>query len=620
MKALDITRLEEHPSLIRGRGLPKEGFSLLSLLDRSKSVGGRRALRRWVSRPLTRIPEIVQRHDAVGYLVSRMGHETIAKMATQLSRVNDLPRSLLRLKTCTARPVDWLVIVDSLTNIQLALNELDIMCADLSGDQFPEMLELIRRANCAAGLFEVGRALDSLDWESVRRDIKEPSVRVVPRSGLSAQVDAARTRLQNLPDFLETETRSLALPGVTIRCIPVIGFVAAVDEGYGFHDDSADLLFEAGKQTETGEEGPLVRYFKSDRTRFLDEQLGDVPGLVRDVEDAFVRTVEATILAYEADLLLMAHRAAELDVLLCLAEVAHDFGYCRPQMCDEAVTTVVKARHPLLERVLETRFIPSDIHIDRRCLVITGPNYSGKSVILKTAALVHVLAQIGSFVPADEARLGIVDRIFTRMSSMESAGAAAFQRESSFSIDVQQIVSMIRCCTPSSLILVDEFGKGTNSLDGSSLLAAVIRHLAHGRCGPTPRSIFATHLLEIFDAELLGDGEAILGEMAVEFEDDEPVPLFALRIGSRSIGNSYGIACARKAGVRDEVLERATQLTERLSQGKPLWRANERGSNDRKLIIDAAVAEFMSHPAAENWSQEQVETLLNLVQRVTLRG
>ncbi|KAH9251525.1 hypothetical protein BASA81_010556 [Batrachochytrium salamandrivorans] len=571
LRALDVVKSEEHPSVIRGRGRSKEGFTLLSLLDRTKSSLGAKTLRRWVVRPLTHLGEIQLRHDAVEFLLHRIGQESMAKMAKMLSQVGDLPRSLLRLKTCTANARDWVLVGESLTNMFLCFQLLG-QVKEQSMHQLPHMLENALQAGNAAGLFAVRKALDWIDWEKA-------DDRVVPVQGAAENVDEARRRLLALPDFLAAETASVNVPGFTIRCIPVIGFVAALEHHCAInveHEEGFELLFEAKKQHESDEEEGeqlLVRYFKTNRTHFLDEQLGDVIGICRDLEDQFVRQVEEVVLAHEAELLLVTHRCAEVDVLLCFAEVAHDFSYVRPELTQTPITTIREARHPLLERVLDDKFVPSDISVEG-VLIITGPNFSGKSVALKTLALMSILSQIGSFVPAASAQMGVVDRIFTRMSGLENVGAASFQRESSFTIDVQQVVTMLRCCTGNSLLCIDEFGKGTNTMDGAALLAAVVQHLATAATA-VPRTAIATHLVEIFDAKLVDPALVVLGEMRVEFQTaGEPVPLFRLVCGSGSWDSprdSYGVACAKRVGMCSEVVNRALELCDRLKRNEPLF-------------------------------------------------
>ena len=610
-KALDIAKLEEHPSLVRGRGMPKEGFSLLSLMNRAKCKQGSRTLRRWLSRPLTNVTDIHQRHDAVQYFVDRQGQEFIPKISKLLSKTGDLHRSLLRLKACNAHAQDWLTIAESLSHMQLALGELARQRAQLEGDAFPQLLDVIAQANESPGLFEVSRAMNLLDWEKLKVEINSPSPRVVPIFGASNEVDEVRQRCAQLPDLLAVETEAIGKPGVTTRCIPVIGFVTAVESNIPFEEVGSELLFEAAKH---GDGDEVLRYFKTSRTKFLDAQLGDIPGLLRDTEDTFLRQVEHVVLAYEVDLYAVAVRCAELDALLSFAEIAHDFNYCRPEMTINPVSEIIAARHPLLERILENAFVPSDIRVDQNCLIITGPNYSGKSVILKTTALIHVMAQCGSFVPATSAKLGVVDRIFTRIASIEAMGGSAYQRESSFTIDLQQVVSMLRCCTPNSLILVDEFGKGTNSWTGSALLASVVQHLSHGKCGPTPRCVFATHLVEIFDAKLLGPGDTRRAEMSVEFDEKEPIPLFRLQncTADDKTRESYGVACAHRSGLNESVVERANELTNRLSRGLPLWHARERFVRERQMKINSLISTFMQQsPSLGEWSDEKIINFLN---------
>ena len=524
--------------------------------------------------------------------------------------------------------------------------------------------------------------MDIIDWDET-----EARERLIPVSGADPTLDAFRARHNELEDILRDAAHMLEdMYGtsetchMTLRYMPTLGFLVTspVADGTGATlrppPSDFELQFEvqqlesevfpslgvdhatgvpAAEAADHGGYGGRrvsVRYYKCNVARRLDETYGDLHGAVCDLEDAVARRVETALLDAEIPILTAAQRCAEFDVLLSFVDVARDFGYTKPVMHEDSRSTLLRgARHPLQEQILDS-FVANDVFIGpasphaNGVLVITGPNYSGKSVLLKMIGLVSVMAQVGCFVPAERAELGVVDRIFSRIQTQETAHASSM--ESAFSIDVHQIVTMLRSCTPRSLLLVDEFGKGTVTDDGISLLAATVKFIAQGKAGHAsdgrvPRTVITTHYLEMFDNGLLQEsasgssaegGEALatsidVCEMQVHLgegdEDGEPLadragsgqtapgsgatgdaslrsrgitPLFHLAPGRAR--SSFGLYCARQARVGAGLVARAEELLACFVRNEPVHFSRELealrmlGSSSEKQRRETVVREF----------------------------
>jgi len=262
------------------------------------------------------------------------------------------------------------------------------------------------------------------------------------------------------------------------------------------------------------------------------------------------------------DLLRTAHALAELDVLCSLAQCAAERGYVRPQFSQESEIDVVDGRHPVMEAVLGTQFVPNDLHLrgsGHRFILLTGPNMGGKSTYLRQAALLTIMAQIGSFVPAKSARFGIVDRIFTRIG----AGDDLASGQSTFYLEMAEAANILRRCTRRSLLLIDEVGRGTGTIDGLAIAQAICEFLL-GLEEHAPMVLFATHFHELVS---LADHWKLVANYhitAVENTTRDGVPVFSHRVLPGSSSRSFGIEVARMAGLPDAVIERAQEVAEAL--------------------------------------------------------
>jgi DNA mismatch repair protein MSH5 len=312
-------------------------------------------------------------------------------------------------------------------------------------------------------------------------------------------------------------------------------------------------------------------YFKNERMLELDEFLGDIHSDIVDLENTIVRQLEATCVQYAPMLLAAIDVAAVVDCALAFASVAQAQRYCCPTVTNEQPGSlyVVNGRHPLLEcRVGGGAVVPNNTAIDgvARVQLLTGPNYSGKSVYLKQNALIVYLAQIGSFVPADGAQVTVTDRIFTRLYSNDSASSAS--PLSSWALDCQQVSTMLQRATPQSLLLIDEFGKGTSVRDGVALLAALLRHLAARP--DAPKALVTTHHAELYRRGLLADNvlrnRVLHTQMQFKLVNvpnaRDTIALLYKVVPSdiATVPESHGLECARRAGLPAAVLARATSI------------------------------------------------------------
>jgi DNA mismatch repair protein MutS len=258
-----------------------------------------------------------------------------------------------------------------------------------------------------------------------------------------------------------------------------------------------------------------------------------------------------------------AHALAELDVLCSLAQCAAERGYVRPDFVETSEIDIVDGRHPVMEAVLRTHFVPNDLHLrtdDHRFILLTGPNMGGKSTYLRQAALLTIMAQIGSFVPAACATLGVVDRIFTRIG----AGDDLASGQSTFYLEMAEAANILRRCTRRSLLLIDEVGRGTGTIDGLSIAQAICEFLL-GLDEHAPMVLFATHFHELVSLSEHWKLVANYHITAVENTARDGAPVFSHRVLPGSSSRSFGIEVARMAGLPDAVIERAQEIADALS-------------------------------------------------------
>ncbi len=517
--------------------------SLLAVLDRTATPMGSRTLRRWLLAPLTSCAAIGRRHDAVEGLIE--APEFRADLAAGLAGMGDLERLAGRVGTATASPRD-------LARLAAALERVAALAARL-GD--------------AGGLLgEVAASLDALPETRARIaallvDEPPPTVRGGPivREGFHPEVDELRAAARDGRGWVAAlETRERARTGIgslKIRYNRVFGYAIEVTRA----NLAAVPSDYVRKQTLAGAERFVTAELKDHERRLLgaEERL-------RQLEAELFAALVADVRLRQRALTENARALGILDTLVALADVAHDRGYARPVLDRGSAIVIRDGRHPVIESTRAgERFVPNDCTLDeaQQILLITGPNMAGKSTYLRQVALLVILAQMGSFVPAAEAHVGVVDRIFTRVGASDDLAAG----DSTFMVEMRETAHILRELTERSLVVLDEIGRGTSTFDGIAIAWAVAEHL-HDRC-PGAKTLFATHYYEL---TALARQRSRIRNYSVAVREWNGEIIFLRRIVAGPASRSYGIEVARLAGLPAVVLDRARGLLAALERGELL--------------------------------------------------
>ena len=535
-----------------GAGPRDAGPTLLSTLDETATPLGARLLRSWLLRPSVNREEITARHDAVAELLSKtVIREEIRK---DLAAVQDLERLASRVALGTATPRDLLALRNSLEQIPL-------LRGFLSGCATPRLRELHAQLDELADVRELVARAIAEDPPAVKS--YAPAAPGVIRAGYNAELDEFRGLTsrgrQTIAAMEERERRRTGIGSLKVRYNQVFGFYIEISKP-NLHLVPAD--FER-KQTLVGAER-----FTTPELKDYEQKVLEADERILEIEQRLFQEVRSKIGAQAQRLRQTASALAQLDVLGAFAHTAAARSYVRPHFAgeedgaQEGQLLLAGARHPVIERLLEERgerFIPNDLYLDSSghvILIITGPNMGGKSTYLRQAALLVVMAQMGSFVPAQKAQLPIVDRIFTRIGASDNLARG----RSTFLVEMSEVAAILNLATEHSLVLLDEVGRGTATFDGLSLAWAVVEHLhAHTRA----KTLFATHYHELTELGGLLPG---VKNLHVSVRESGHEIIFLRRVEPGSADKSYGIEVARLAGLPPEVIDRARQVLSKHEQ------------------------------------------------------
>ena len=502
------------------------------------SFGGRR-LRAWLERPLTDLEVLTRRHDQVGAWLD--AGEARSTLRESLAGLPDLERLAARLACAKATPLD-------LGSLRGALARL------------PAIAEVL----AARGLGDAAACDHLTGFEELRARLALALVDDLPaaaRDGgiVRAGYDAVRDQLDDLAhsgkrwiaDLEAAERVRSGIGSLKVGFNRVFGYYLEITRP---HLDKVPPDYER-RQTLTTAERFVTPELKAKES----EVLGAEEKLKAREHELFVELRERTA-EHVVALLGAAGAIAELDAHAALAEAAARYGWRRPTMSPSDRLTLEGGRHPVVERLLPRgEFVPNDCRLDgagRQILLLTGPNMGGKSTYLRQVALAVLLAQAGSFVPADRAEIGWVDRLFTRVGAADRLGAG----QSTFMVEMSETADILRSATPRSLVLLDEVGRGTATYDGLALAWAVTEHL-HAADGPRPRTIFATHYHELTQ---LAEHLPRLANVHVAAREWGGAVVFLHRIAEGPADRSYGIHVARLAGLPERVLARAEEVLHEL--------------------------------------------------------
>ena len=560
--------------------------SLLGVLDHTVTPMGGRLLRRWVNEPLLDLPRLRARQDAVEALFQETTIRT--ELLATLRHVADLERLTNRIISGHAGPRDLLALRDSLEAVP-ALQGLIASLEPLRSlynalDPCEEVANLITRAiadDPPATLSNIG----------------------VIRPGFSPELDGIHATSRNARDWVAgleaTERRRTGIKSLKVGYNKVFGYYIEISKANADRVPAEYIR----KQTLVNAERYITPELKEYESLILnaDER-------IREIEARLFSEVTSKIAARGERLLRTARALAHLDVLASLAEVAARENYVRPTLTDEDVLIIREGRHPVVEKLLkEERYTPNDVVFDdtQRLLIITGPNMSGKSTYIRQVALITLMAHIGSFVPAAEATIGLVDRIFTRIGAQDEIHAG----QSTFMVEMVETSRILSGATRRSLVILDEIGRGTSTYDGMAIARAVVEYL-HNSPRLGCKTLFATHYHEL--TGLAGILPRVRNyNVAVAEEGDTVVFLHKVLPGGAN--RSYGIHVAQLAGIPKAVINRANEILEELEQaGSDFSIQDERRHQPAGGSSQLALFSMEPHPVVQEIRALQVDELTPL--------
>lgn len=514
-------------------------YTLMSLLDLARTGMGGRMLRDWIDRPLQSVQAIDRRLDAVEELCKNLAERK--RVFDLLHGVYDIERLCSKIVYGTVNARDCVALIQTLGRI-------------------PQIRETLSE-NKSAALKDIHDRLDEMaDIFSLLSSAicDEPPVGLRDggfiRDGYDATVDELRSVADGSQAWLEkfeaNEREQTKIKTLRVGYNRVFGYYIEVTKSYlplvPYHYERKQTLANA--------------------ERFITPELKEMEQKILGAKDKLI-TLEYELFSKIRDVLLAATERlqqdgaliAELDVYTSFAEVAVNNSYCRPKLGVSGEVRIVNGRHPVIERALKEPFVPNDVLLDgdkNRLLIITGPNMAGKSTFMRQVALITLMAHIGSFVPAQEADISIVDRIFTRIGASDDLSSG----QSTFMVEMSEVANILHNATKNSLLILDEIGRGTSTFDGLSIAWSVLEYIADKkRCGA--KALFATHYHELTELEGELTGVKNFRVTVREIGDDI---VFLRKIVRGGADKSFGVQVARLAGLPEEVLARAKEILERL--------------------------------------------------------
>lgn len=522
--------------------LTPEGMSLLDVLDHTVTPMGARLLRNWILFPLIDPVAINRRLDVVDYFFKDV---LLRDRSTEiLKRVGDLERLVSRLGLRRIGPRDTVTLQAALESVA----ELRRLMAESDSDILREM---------ARGMHDVSAATDA-----IRRTLMpDPPAKVggagrIIASGVHPELDEWRDLHDNANLRLEQirvrETEQTGIPSLKIGFNNVFGYYIEVRNT---HKDKVPAEW-IRKQTLTAAERYITPELKE-----LEEKIMQARDRIDALEAELFNQLLDGLSRFITDIQTLAHAAERIDTLLALATAAERFKYVRPVVDDSMELSITEGRHPVIERRLPAgeAYISNSVRLDcdkSQIMMITGPNMSGKSALLRQTALITLMAQMGSFVPAQAAHIGFVDKIFTRVGASDNISLG----ESTFMTEMNEASAILNNMTPRSLILFDELGRGTSTYDGISIAWAIVEHIhENGRC--RPKTLFATHYHELNEME--GTFQRVVN-YNVSVKEIKGRVVFMRKLERGGSEHSFGIHVAKLAGMPPSIVRRAEQVLKQL--------------------------------------------------------
>lgn len=539
--------------------------SLLWVLDKTKTAMGARALRSMIEQPLINKEDILKRQAGIEECNNRaIDREEIREY---LNPVYDLERIMTKISCKSANPRDLIAFRNSLEMLPHIKKLIGTMESDLFAECFANLDDLA----------DIYSLISSAIVEEPPITIREAGI---IKEGFSKEADELRRAKTEGKEWLaQLEAREKEATGIKnlkVKYNKVFGYYLEVTNSFK-NLVPADWV---RKQTLTNAE----RYTTDELKKLEDVILGaedklcsleyDLFNEVRDSIAAEVRRIKST-----------ARAIAEIDVYTALSVVAQQYNYVKPAINEKGIIDIKNGRHPVVEKMIRNdMFVANNTYLDNaknRISIITGPNMAGKSTYMRQTALIVLMAQIGSFVPAQEANIGIVDRIFTRVGASDDLASG----QSTFMVEMTEVANILRNATPKSLLILDEIGRGTSTFDGLSIAWAVVEYIANTKVLGA-KTLFATHYHELTELEGTLDG---VNNYCIAVKENGDDIVFLRKIIKGGADKSYGIQVAKLAGVPDTVIERAKELVADLSDADISLKARDiaQYSKKQEKLVDS---------------------------------
>ncbi|XP_061101764.1 mutS protein homolog 5 [Conger conger] len=579
---LQIFKSEPHPSVYKLQSGEKEGLSLYGILNRCKCKFGSKLLRQWFLRPTRDLAVLSRRQEVVRFFTSPRNSDALRTLQGCLRNIRSIPTLLYRMSLSHTKISDWQCLYKTVYSA---------VCIRDTMRSLPQSIRLFQEISDAFSddLFYIASLISKVvDFEG---SLAENRFTIKPN--VDPAIDEKKRRMMGLSDFLtdvarkELENLDPRIPSCCVIYIPLIGFLLSVPrlpcmvQKEDFEIEGLDFMFLSEERL----------HYRSERTKELDDMLGDLHCDIRDMETAVMTQLQAAVLQRSGALYTLLRLSAELDCLMALAQASQDHGYCSPTLSPPGRLGLTQARHPLLE-LCSPVFVANPLlssEAEGKVKVLTGPNSSGKSIYLKQVGLIVFMALIGSDVPAKEAEIGLIDSIFTRMHSRESVSVGM----STFMIDLNQMAYALNNSTGNSLVLIDEFGKGTNTVDGLSLLASCLRHWVRKAPAQCPHILLATNFHSLLQLGLLPPSPLLsLLTMDTAVDGDELIFLYQLREGVCQ--SSFAANIATLAGLPQAVVHRGVEVSELYRAGKAIKRIDQPTTEEHTGRCLKVVEKFLS--------------------------
>ena len=521
----------------------KEGTSLVEVMDKCSSPMGARMLRTWLSMPVMDLKELESRYDVVQHFIDNQ--EDLLQLQSMIGDIGDLERIISRAAAGKIMPREVMQLRRGLSQTEPIMQ----LCKGRGVEALDEMLG--RMTGCAELLDYLGRTMHPETAAALGKGD-------VIAAGVNEELDELRRIARHGKDYLlEVQQREVERTGISSLKIGFNNVFGYYLEVRNAHKDSVPAEW-IRKQTLVNAERYITEELKEYEQKILGAE-ERIYALESQIYGELVATIQANIAGIQKNCRIL----SRLDVLSGFAELALSNRYCRPKMDDSKVIDIRQGRHPVIETMMQAgeEFVPNDIYLDngsQQVIILTGPNMAGKSALLRQTALIVLMAQVGCFVPADEARIGWCDKIFTRVGASDNISRG----ESTFMVEMLETSMILHNLSSRSLVLLDEIGRGTSTYDGMSIARAIVEYIHE--YGDGAKTLFATHYHELNDLEDIYDR---VRNFHIAVKEVGKNIIFLRKLKEGGVAHSFGLHVARLAGMPKQVLESAEKTLEALEKG-----------------------------------------------------